>query len=185
MIQKISSRHSLTFWTFAVPLALNAVIPFFHRTLRLIMLYHQTKFGCKWTSSLEDTTEIVIFWSYKPMLWPWHWTQWTNFSAWHSGSCWSMSIPGLATKRSVVQKIWSGQMFTNILNLLCDLDLNTVIYFFSQKTPANDAVLSNQVWLQMDQQFRRYSKNSHILIYKPSQWPWKNKKNNIYVWWTL
>ena len=27
-----------------------------------------------------------------------------------------------------------------------------------------DAVLLNQVWLQMDQQFRRHNKNSHILI---------------------
>ena len=53
---------------------------FFHRTLRLMVLYYQTKVGCKRTSILEDTTEIVIFWLYKPSLWPWHWTQWTNFS---------------------------------------------------------------------------------------------------------
>ena len=26
-----------------------------------MMLYYQTKFGCKQTSSLEDTTETVIF----------------------------------------------------------------------------------------------------------------------------
>ena len=26
-----------------------------------MMLYYQTKFGCKLTRSLEDTTEIVIF----------------------------------------------------------------------------------------------------------------------------
>ena len=30
------------------------------------MLYYQTKFGCKLPSSLEDKTEIVIFWLYKP-----------------------------------------------------------------------------------------------------------------------
>ena len=30
-------------------------------TLQLMMLYYQTKFGCKPTSSLEDKTEIVIF----------------------------------------------------------------------------------------------------------------------------
>ena len=41
------------------------------------------QFGCNTTSSLEDTTKIVIFWLYKPSLWPWHWTQWTNFSAWY------------------------------------------------------------------------------------------------------
>ena len=30
--------------------------------------------NCKQTSSSEDLTEIVIFWLYKPLLWPWHWT---------------------------------------------------------------------------------------------------------------
>ena len=35
--------------------------------------------GCKLTSTLEGTTEIVIFGCYKLSLWPWHWTQWTNF----------------------------------------------------------------------------------------------------------
>ena len=72
-------KHSLKLQTFTVTLTLNPVIPFFHRTLRLMMLYYQTKYGCKWSRSLEDTTEIVIFWLYKPSLWPWHWTQWTNF----------------------------------------------------------------------------------------------------------
>ena len=46
---------------FAVTLTLNAVIPFFHWTLRLVMLCYQTKFGCKPTRSLQDTTEIIIF----------------------------------------------------------------------------------------------------------------------------
>ena len=74
--------------------------------------------------------------------------------------------PGLVTKCSVVQKIWSRQTFTIILNLRCDLDLErrNTFFFFSQDTPAYDAVLTNQVWLQIDQHFRRYSKNSHILI---------------------
>ena len=124
--------------------------PIFHRTLWLMMLYYQTVFGCKPTSSLEDTTEIVKFWLiYKPSLWPWHKTQWTNFSAWHSGSWCCITIPRLVTKCSVVQKISSRQTFTNILNLHCDID---------QDTPAYDAVLSKQVWLQTNQQFRRHSK---------------------------
>ena len=78
-------KHSLTFLTFTMTLTFNAVIPFFHRKLWLMTVYYQTKFGCKLTSSLQDTREIVIFWLYMPSLWPWHWTQWTNFSAWHSG----------------------------------------------------------------------------------------------------
>ena len=118
-------KQSLILWTFPVTLTLNAVIPFFHRTLRLKMLYYQTKFGCKPTSSLEDTTEIAIFWLYKPSLWPWHWTQWANFTAWHPGLWCCIIIPGLATKCSVVQKISSEQTFTISLNLRCDLDLES------------------------------------------------------------
>ena len=124
------------------------------------MLYYQTKFGSKPTSYLEDTTEMVILWLYKPLLWPWHWTQWTNFSAWHSGCC--ITIPGLVTKCSVVQKISSRQTVTNSLNFCCDLECSNPI--FPQDILAYDAVLSNQVWLQTDLQFRRYSRNSHILI---------------------
>ena len=44
------------------------------------------------------------------------------------------------------------------------LTFNTVIPF-SKDTPAYDAVLSNQVWLQTDQHFRRYSRNSLIFGY--------------------
>ena len=56
-----NSKDTVEIRTFAVTLTLNAVIPFFNRTLWLMMLYYQTKFGCKPTNSLEDTTEIVIF----------------------------------------------------------------------------------------------------------------------------
>ena len=42
----------------------------------------------------------------------------------------------------------------NIFNLRCDLDLERSNPIFPQDTPAYDAVLSNQVWMQMDQQFR-------------------------------
>ena len=127
-------KHSLTFWTFAVTLALNAIIKFFSRTLWLMMLYYQTKFSCKQTSSLEDIVKIVILWSYKPLLWPWHWTQWTNFPAWHSGLWCCMTIPGSVTKCSVVQKISSRQSVTNILNLGCDLDLECSNPIFPQDT---------------------------------------------------
>ena len=35
-------------------LDLECSTPIFHRTLQLMIQYYQTKFGCKWTSSLED-----------------------------------------------------------------------------------------------------------------------------------
>ena len=165
VVQEISSgQHSPTFLTFTVALTLNAVDPFFHRTLWLMRLYYQTKSGCKWSSTLEDIVEIVIFWLYKPALWLSHWTLWTSFSARHTGLWCCITIPGLVTKCSVGQKISSGQAFTNIINLHCDLDLECSNPMFPQDTLAYDAVPSNQVWLQTDQQFRRYCKNCHILI---------------------
>ena len=94
----ILQRHILIILSVTVTLTLKTVIPLFHRTILLMMLYYQTKFGCKPTSSLEATTEIVIVWLYKPSLWPWHWTQWTNFSAQHFGLWCCITIPGLATK---------------------------------------------------------------------------------------
>ena len=47
------------------------------------------------------------------------------------------------------------------------LTLSAVI---PQDTPVCDAVLSNQVWLQTDQQFRRYNRNSQILIIRHRNW---------------
>ena len=157
-------KQPLTFWTFAVTLTFNAIIPFFNRTLWLMILYYQTKFCCKLTNSLEDTTEIIIFWLYKPLLWPGHWTQWTIFSTWHSSLWCCIAIPGLVTKCSMVRQISSGQTFADILNLHCDLDLDHRNLIFPKNTPAYDAVLLKQVWLQKDQQFIRYSKNSQILL---------------------
>ena len=131
-----------------------------------MMMYHQTKFGCQRISSSEDIVAIVIFWLYKLSLWPWHWRQCTNFSTWHSGSWCYITIPSLVTKWSVAQKISSRQTFTNILNLCCDVDLErSSPIFCPQNTPASDDVLTNQVWLQTDQQFRTYSKKYSYFDY--------------------
>ena len=75
-IQKILSgldKHLLTFWNFAVSLTLSTTIHFLHKTLWFIIMYYQTKFGCKRISSSKDTVEIVIFWSYELLQWPWPW----------------------------------------------------------------------------------------------------------------
>ena len=112
---------------------------------------------------LQTDWEIVIFWLYKPALWLSHWTLWTSFSARHTGLWCCITIPGLVTKYSMVQKISTGQTFTNILNLCCDLGLECSNHIFQQDTLGYDAVLANQVWLQTDQQFRRYNRHSHIM----------------------
>ena len=47
---------------------------------------------------------------------------------------------------------------TDILKIRCDLDhSNTILFHRTLKT--YDAVLSNQGWLQTDQQFPRYNRN--------------------------
>ena len=53
------------------------------------------------------------------------------------------------------EDIKSGQTFTYILNLCCDLDLECSNPIFAQDTLDYDVVLSDQVWLQTDGQFRR------------------------------
>ena len=72
VVQKMSSEQTFTnFLTFAVTLTVDEVTQFLHKTLWLMMLYYQTKSSCKWTSRYSK--KIVIFWLYKPLLWPWHW----------------------------------------------------------------------------------------------------------------
>ena len=153
-------------------LTLHGVIPFFHRTLWLMMQYYQTKFGCKWTSSLEDIVKMVIFWLHKPSLLPWHWTQWTNFSAWHSGLWCCITIPGLVTKCSVVQKISSGQTFTNILNLHCALDLKCSNPIFPQDTQAYDADHNQVCSCKLTSSWEDTVKRVIFWLYKCSLWPW-------------
>ena len=65
----------------------------------------------------------------------------------------------------MVQKISSKRTFTDILNHHCDLDLEHSNPIFPQDTPAYNAVRSNQIWLQTNQQFRGYSRNSHIFYH--------------------
>ena len=85
-------------------------------------------------------------------------------SACQSGLWCCITIPNVLTKCSVLQKTSPRQTFTDILNVCCDLDLECSNPIFQQGTLAYDAVLSNQVWLQTDQQVRTYNRNSHILI---------------------
>ena len=58
--------------------------------------------------------------------------------------------------------IWTKSTFTDTLKIHCDLDLECSNPVFPHDTLAYDTVLLSQAWLQTDQQFRRYSRNSHI-----------------------
>ena len=65
------------------------------------------------------------------------------------------------------EKISSGQTFTDILNLCCDLDCECSNPIFQQGTLAYDAVVSNHVWLHTNQQFRRYNRKSYFDYISP------------------
>ena len=62
-------KDPLTFGTFTVTLTLNTAVQFSHMTLWLMMMYHQTKFGCKRIRSQEDIVETIIFWLCKLYSW--------------------------------------------------------------------------------------------------------------------
>ena len=137
-----------------------------------MMLYYQAKFGCKGTSSLEDTTEIVILWLCKPLLWPWHWTQSTNFSAWHSGLWCCITKPCLVTKYSAVQKIPSRKHSLTFWTFAVSLTLNTVIPF------SHRAFWLMMLYYQTKLGCKRTSSLEDIVkififwLYKPSLRPW-------------
>ena len=52
----------------------------------------------------------------------------------------------------------------NSLTLRCDLDPEYSSHFSSQDTVAYDDVSSDQFWSPRNQQFRKYTRKSHILI---------------------
>ena len=57
--------------------------------------------------------------------------------------------------------IWTNM---NILTLCYDRDPECSNLFFSQDTLAYNVKSSDQVWLPRNQQFRKYSRKSHIWI---------------------
>ena len=100
-----------------------------YKTLQLLMMYHQTKFISKRISNSEETAESYF-----------------NYISLHSDlddSKPCFTTQSLITKGSAVQKILTGQTFTDIVILWCDLDHDQSNPISSQDTPANDYVPSN------------------------------------------
>ena len=148
-------------------LTLNAVTNFFSQNT---LTYDDMSSDQVWLPRNQQfrkysrKSHILIIWALTVTLTLKIATTTTKVSSWHSGSWCCISIPNLVTKRSMIQKISSRQIFTDILNLRCDLGLECNNQIFQQDTLAYDAVLSNQVLLQTNQLFSRYSRNNHILI---------------------
>ena len=106
-----------------------------------MMLYYKAKSGYKPTSSLEDTTEIVIFS--------------LTLNTVNNFFCMTLWLIMLHYHTRFGNKMFFGsediiQTFTDILNLCCGLELECSNPIFQQDTLAYNVVLSNQLWLQMD-----------------------------------
>ena len=159
-------KHSLTFWTFTVTFTLNAVIQFFSQDMLAYDDISSDQIRLQRNQQLKKysrKSHILIIWALAVTLTLKIATATTKSFLWHSGSWCCITIPNFVTKCSVIQKISSGQTFTDILNLHCDLDLEHSNPIFQKDIPAYNAVLPNQVWLQTNQQLRKYNRNSHIL----------------------
>ena len=126
------------------------------------MVYYQSWFGCKTIISSEDIVKTVIFWTYKPSLWPSPCKQQPHFWGVRLHSVCTM-IPSWVTKGWVVMKISPKQ-----LKVLMTLTLDSAIQYIHWTL---DDLPSNYVWLQ------EYSRQSYFDYTELSLWPllWKQK----------
>ena len=94
----------------------------------LVMMYHQTNLDCKSFSISEDLVEMIVALTLNiaKYFWMIFWLMMTHH---HTKFDWS--------------EILSGQTFTEVQNLHCDLDLEYSKATFSQDTLASEHALSN------------------------------------------
>ena len=112
------------FWPFFVTLTLNAVI---HFSPQDALAYDSLSSDQVWLAKNQQVrkystqSHILIIWALAVTLTLK--TASSFCSVWHSGSFSCITIPSLVTKCFVVQKISSGQIFTESFTLCCDFDL--------------------------------------------------------------
>ena len=94
----------------------------------LVMMYHQTNFDCKSFSISEDLVETIVALTLNIAKYFWM-LLWLMMMHHHTKFDWS--------------EILSRQIFTEVQNLHCDLDLEYSKATFSQGTPAYEHALSN------------------------------------------
>ena len=146
-------KHSLTFWTFTVTLTLNALVIFFSSFSQDIQASDDVPLNQVWLSAVER-----------------HISPCCDFEPEDNKPIFLHNI--LANVDASSYQVWlqrfgsledTFKTNTDILNFHFDLEPegSNPIYK-TLLTPAYDDVPSNQVWLQKDQQFRGYSKNSQI-----------------------
>ena len=81
----ISKSNTLIIIFLTVTLTLKTANQSFWKTIWLIMMHRHTKFGSKRFSDSENTIWTNIHSHFEILLWPWPWTQQSNFSTKHSG----------------------------------------------------------------------------------------------------
>ena len=96
--ENILKSHILITLFLTVTLTLKTANQSFWKTIWLMMMHHHTKFGSKRFNESENIVWTNIHWHFEILMWPWPWTQQSNFSIKHS-SLWSCTI-----KSSVVAK---------------------------------------------------------------------------------
>ena len=102
----------------------------FHIVLScLVMMYHQTNLDCKSFSISQDLVETIVALTLNIAKWYFWMILWLMMMHHHT-----------KFDRS---EILSGQTFTEVQNLHCDLDLEYSKATFSQDTPAYEHALSN------------------------------------------
>ena len=106
-----------------------------------MMMYHQTEFGCQKISSSADMVETVIFDCMSP-----------HCDPKNEDSKPIFLHDTLAHDDASSNQVWLQK------------DLECSYSFFSEDTLAYDDVSSDPVWLLKNQQFRRYTRKSRILM---------------------
>ena len=102
----------------------------FHDVLPcLVMMYHQTYLDCKSFSIFVDLVETIVALTLNIAKWYCWMILWLMMMHHHTKFDWS--------------EILSGQTFTEVQNLHCDLDLEYSKATFSEDTPADQHALSN------------------------------------------
>ena len=126
----------------------------FHGVLPcLVMMYHQTNLDCKSFGISEDLVETVVALTLNIAKWYFWMVLWLMMMHYHT--------------KFDQSEILSGQTFTEVQNLHCDLDLEYRKATFSDKILQPWTCTVKLSWSPKNQQFRTYNRNSHIWLYEP------------------
>ena len=144
-------------------LTLKSAHQSFCMTLWLMMMHQYTKSGLKRFTGSDDICQTNIHRHFEPPLWPWPWTQQSNFLTRYSSLWWQTIKLSLVAKRSAVQKIQQKQSYSDHTSLYHDLEVSTPI--FVHDTHAHGDASKQQNCSQKAQWFRIYSLNKHSLTF--------------------